>query len=240
MLPDFSNEREICISDVPRYLAPFHAKLHPHFFTDVLVIGGGLAGLTAALAVDPALKVLVVCKAGLSNSNSVKAQGGVATVWNVPDDKFENHVKDTLIAGGELCDEEVVEYIVRRGPEEVRKLISYGAKFDLDANGDILLGREGGHDHFRILHANGDSTGAEVMRATVEEVKRRPNIRVWEDAFALDLLTHAGFCRGAALYWEKERETELVWAKQTILATGGFGQIYRETTNPLVARGDGV
>lgn len=232
--------REIHISNVPRYLAPFHAKLHPHFFTDVLIVGGGLAGLTAALAVDPSLKVLVVCKAGLDLSNSVKAQGGIATVWDVPEDKFENHVKDTLIAGGALCDEETVEMIVRRGPDEVRKLLSYGTRFDRDEKGDVLLGREGGHDHFRILHANGDSTGAEIMRATIEEARRRPNIRIWEDTFTLDLLTNDGFCRGAVVFWEKEREIELVWAKQTILATGGLGQIYRETTNPSCATGDGV
>lgn len=231
--------REIAVSGLPRYLVPFHAKLHPHFFTDVLVIGSGLAGLTAALAVDPSQKVLVICKDGLKTSNSVKAQGGVATVWDA-DDKFENHVKDTLIAGGALCDKSVVEHIIAGGPEGIRRLISYGAKFDADENGKIVLGREGGHDHFRVLHANGDSTGAEVMRATIEEVKRRPNIRVWEDTFTIDLLTYDGFCRGAVVFWEKEKETELVWAKQTILATGGLGQIYRETTNPSVACGDGV
>ena len=205
-----------------------------------LIIGGGLAGLTAALSVDPTQKVLVVCKSGLSQSNSVKAQGGIAAVWNVPDDKFENHVKDTLVAGGALCDKEVVESIIRSGPNEIRKLISYGAKFDRNASGEIELGREGGHDHFRILHANGDSTGAEVMRAVIEEVKSRPNIRVWEDAFAIDLLTYDKFCRGAVVFWQKESEMELVWAKQTILATGGLGQIFRETTNPAVACGDGV
>ena len=232
--------REIKISGTPRYLAPFHAKLHPHFFTDVLVIGGGLAGLTAALSVDPSLKVLVVCKSGLNVSNSVKAQGGIATVWDVPDDKVENHIKDTLVAGGALCDKETVEMIVTRGPGEVRKLLDYGTKFDRDENGKILLGREGGHDHFRVLHANGDSTGAEIIRATVEEVRRRPNIRVWEDTFTLDLLTFDNFCRGAVVYWKKEGETELIWAKQTILATGGVGQVYRETTNPQCATGDGV
>ncbi|MDO5580112.1 MAG: L-aspartate oxidase [Planctomycetia bacterium] len=228
------------VSESPRYLAPFHAKLHPHFFTDILIIGGGLAGLRAALAVDPSLSVLVVCKAGLLNSNSRKAQGGIATVWDFDKDNFENHIEDTLIAGGDLCDHEVVDYVVRHGTEEVQRLIDHGAKFDRKENGDILLGREGGHGQFRIIHALGDATGQEVIRSIIEEVRSRPNIRIWEDTFVLDLLTADGFCRGAVVYWNKEKDTELIWAKQVILASGGLGQLYRETTNPDVACGDGV
>lgn len=224
----------------PRYLAPFHAKLHPHFFTDVLIIGGGLAGLRAALAVDPSLSVLVICKAGLNNSNSQKAQGGIATVWDLKTDHYEDHVNDTMVAGGELCDRNIVDYIIRRGTEEVQRLIDHGANFDRKEDGDILLGREGGHSHFRIVHANGDSTGAEVVRSITEEVKARPNIRIWEDTFAIDLLTSNGTCRGAVVFWKREEETELVWAKQTIVASGGVGQLYRETTNPDVACADGV
>ncbi|MDO4586745.1 MAG: L-aspartate oxidase [Planctomycetia bacterium] len=224
----------------PRYLVPFHAKQHPHFFTDILIIGGGLAGLRAALAVDPSLSVLVICKAGLSNSNSVKAQGGIATVWDFKTDTFESHVADTLVAGGELCDKETVDYIVRHGTEEVQKLIEIGTIFDKKEDGSLLLGREGGHTQFRIIHALGDATGQEIMRAVINEAKLRPNIRIWEDTFVLDLLTADGFCRGAVVHWNKENETELIWAKQTILASGGIGQLYRETTNPEVACGDGV
>ncbi len=222
-----------------RYLVPFHPKRHPHFFTDVLVIGGGSAGLRAALAVDPDLQVLVICKAGLTNSNSVNAQGGIATVWATTD-TLEEHIEDTLVAGGELCDRAVVEHVVRKGPEEIRWLIETGTKFDKTSGGDILLGREGGHRSDRILHANGDSTGREIMRALIDEVQKRPNIRIWENTFALDLLTSGDRCRGAIVYWKKHDERELVWAKQTILATGGIGQIYRETTNPEVATGDGI
>lgn len=222
-----------------RYLVPFHPKRHPHFFTDVLVIGGGLAGFRAALAVDPSLQVLLICKDGLTNSNSMNAQGGVAAVW-AKTDSTEEHIEDTLIAGGALCDREVVEHVVRGGPEEIRKLIEIGTQFDRQPNGDILLGREGGHRSDRILHANGDSTGREIMRSVIEEVQRQPNIRIWENTFALDLLTTGDRCRGAIVYWKKHDEKELVWAKQTILATGGIGQIYRETTNPEVATGDGV
>ncbi|MBO7708637.1 MAG: L-aspartate oxidase [Thermoguttaceae bacterium] len=223
-----------------RYLIPFHAKRQPHFFTDVLIIGGGLAGIRAALAVDPSLRVLVICKDGLTNSNSGKAQGGVATVWNLDDDNYDLHVKDTLIAGGALCDEAIVRYIVERGTGEVEKLIENGAQFDRKPDGTLLLGREGGHSRFRILHADGDATGHEIMRARSETVKKRPNVRVWDDTYTLDLLTADGFCRGAVVRWTSGDETELIWAKQTILATGGIGQLYRETTNPTVACGDGV
>ena len=223
-----------------RYLIPFHAKRQPHFFTDVLIIGGGLAGLRAAMAVDPSLRVLVICKDGLTNSNSGKAQGGIATVWDFSDDQYDLHVKDTLIAGGALCDESVVRYIVERGTAEVKTLIANGAQFDKKPDGTLLLGREGGHSRFRILHADGDATGQELMRAMIETVKTRPNIRVWDDTYTLDLLTADGFCRGAVVHWTSGNETELIWAKQTILATGGIGQLYRETTNPAVACGDGV
>ncbi|MBO7726586.1 MAG: L-aspartate oxidase [Thermoguttaceae bacterium] len=223
-----------------RYLIPFHAKRQPHFFTDVLIIGGGLAGIRAALAVDPSLRVLVICKDGLTNSNSGKAQGGIATVWNFDDDNYDLHVQDTLIAGGALCDEAIVRYIVEHGTGEVKKLIENGARFDKNPDDTLLLGREGGHSRFRILHADGDATGQEIMRAMIETVKGRPNVRVWDDTYTLDLLTADGFCRGAVVRWSSGDETELIWAKQTILATGGLGQLYRETTNPAVACGDGV
>ncbi|MDR1493866.1 MAG: L-aspartate oxidase [Planctomycetaceae bacterium] len=229
--------------DAIRYLVPFHPKLHPHFFTDILIIGGGLAGFRAALAVHPSLRVLLVTKAGLNDSNSSNAQGGIAAVWDKSDTLAE-HVADTLVAGGELCEERVVEHVVQGGPEQIRKLIEIGVKFDLNESGsDIDLSREGGHGRERILHANGDSTGRELMRGLIAEIKRRPNIRVWENTFALDLLTHHGECYGTIAFWGRQDgrgEKEIIWAKQTILAAGGIGQVYRETTNPDVATGDGV
>ncbi len=221
-----------------RYLVSFHPKVHPHYFTDVLVIGGGLAGLRAALAVDPKYDVLLICKTSITQSNSVNAQGGIASVWE-EGDSFESHIADTLKAGGDLCDREIVEHVIRKGPEEVRKLIEIGTSFDR-IEGKIELGREGGHAHDRIIHALGDSTGKEIIRAVVEEVRKRPNIRIWENTFLLDLLTSEGTCRGAILNWNKGNRKELVWAKQTILATGGLGQLYRETTNPDEATGDGI
>ncbi|MDR0328421.1 MAG: L-aspartate oxidase [Planctomycetaceae bacterium] len=222
-----------------RYLVPFHPKRHPHFFTDVLIIGGGLAGLRTALAVDPQFQVILLCKSGLDNSNSINAQGGIAAVWDKKD-SMAGHIEDTMTAGGSLCDRKVVEHVVTRGPDEIRQLIAFGAQFDKMPDGEIQLGREGGHGKNRILHAHGDSTGQELIRSLIAEVQRRPNIRIWENTFALDLLTHQNQCCGAVVYWKKYDEKELLWAKQTVLASGGIGQLYRETTNPEVATGDGI
>jgi L-aspartate oxidase len=221
----------------PRYLAPFRPKRVPHHFTDVLIIGGGLAGLRAANQVDPKLNVLVVTKEAIRQSNSAYAQGGIASVID-PEDRFENHIEDTMTAGGKLCDRSVVEMVVREAPDQIRELISWGTHFDLEA-GELALGREGGHSHDRIVHALGDATGKEVMRAVIDHTRNLPNVDMWEDTFTIDLLTHNGACCGA-LVWNPDHGKTLVWAKQTILCTGGCGQVFRETTNPEVATGDGL
>ena len=139
----------------PRYLLPFDSTRAVHRFTDVLVIGGGLAGLRAANAVEPNQSVLVVTKDQLRESNSVYAQGGIAGVLD-PDDCFESHVADTLAAGGNLCDQAIVDMVIRDGPRRIEELIRWGTKFDQD-NGEISLGREGGHSRERIVHARGDA-----------------------------------------------------------------------------------
>jgi L-aspartate oxidase len=222
---------------LPRYLAPFHPKRVPHFFADILIIGGGLAGLRAALAVDPKLSTLVITKDGLAQSNSNYAQGGIAAVLG-PDDAFPNHVADTLEAGGSLCDRAVVEEVIREAPQRIQELVQWGTNFDR-RGAQFDLGREGGHSHQRIAHALGDATGKEVMRAVMDWTQKLPNVEVWEHTFTVDLLTDEGLCRGA-LVWNSRHGKTLIWAKQTILATGGAGQLYRETTNPDVATGDGV
>jgi L-aspartate oxidase len=221
----------------PRYLVPFHPKRVPHCFCDVLIVGGGLAGLRAAAAVDPRLSTLVITKDNLRQSNSQFAQGGIASVMD-PEDRFEDHITDTLTAGGDLCDKEVVEMVVREAPERVGELIQWGTRFDLEG-GTIALGREGGHSHDRIVHALGDATGKEIMRAVIEYVGKLPHLQTWQNTFTLDLLTDRGACRGA-LVWNPHHGKTLVWSKQTILCTGGCGQVYRETTNPEVATGDGL
>lgn len=220
----------------PRYLVPFHPKQVPHCFTDVLIIGSGLAGLRSAIAVDPRLSVVVLTKAGIDESASSNAQGGIAGVLD-PEDCFEAHIADTLTAGGTLCDRAVVEMVVREAPERIRELIGWGTHFDAES-GELDLGREGGHSHSRIAHALGDATGREIMRAMICWTSRLRNIKIRQHTFTLDLLTHDGVCRGALVH-DRQFGLTCVWAKQTILCTGGTGQIYRESTNPAVATGDG-
>jgi L-aspartate oxidase len=223
-----------------RYLVRFDPKRIPHYFTDVLVIGGGIAGTRAALAVDPMLQrgldVVVITKDVLSQSNSAWAQGGIAGVLD-PLDDIASHAADTIAAGKGLCDEEVVRAVVEDAPQRIRELIGYGAQFD-QVNGEIALTREGGHSHRRIVHALGDATGKEVMRALAEKLIAAANVQVWQRTFTIDLLTHEGVCRGA-LVWNPRHGKTFLWAKQTILATGGAGRLFRETTNPEIATGDG-
>jgi L-aspartate oxidase len=220
----------------PRYLVPFHPKRIPHHFVDVLIVGGGIAGLRAAMEFDPKLSLLIVTKDRLAESNSNYAQGGIAGVLG-PEDRFEDHVADTLTAGADLCDPAVVEMVVREAPGHIRQLIAWGTNFD-EASGELLLGREGGHSHHRIVHALGDATGREVMRAMIRRAREELQAQFWEDTFTIDLLTHNERCCGA-LVWNARHGKTFVWAKQTILCTGGAGQVYRETTNPPVATGDG-
>src|SRR3954469_21545847 len=217
------------VCDVPRYLVPFHPKRIPHHFADVLIIGGGIAGLRAAMEVDPRLSLLVITKDTMEQSNSAYAQGGIASVID-PDDNFACHVEDTLIAGANLCDREVVEMVVSEAPQHIRELIEWGTNFDLE-KGELMLGREGGHSHRRIVHALGDATGHEVMRAIIARARQAANLTLWDDTFTLDLLTDRGACVGALL-WRPGQGRLLVWARQTVLASGGAGMVYRETTNP--------
>jgi L-aspartate oxidase len=220
-----------------RYLVQFGPKHTPHLFTDILVIGAGIAGLRAALEVPRQLPVLVVTKDSVQQSNSNYAQGGIAGVMS-PEDRFENHIEDTVAAGAGLCDRAVVEVVVREAPQQINDLIRWGTKFD-EEDGHIALTREGGHSHRRIVHALGDATGHEVMRAIIETARQVPNVTIWDRTFTVDLLTHEGACVGALLFRPGQGKL-LVWAKQTILASGGAGMVYRETTNPPVATGDGM
>ena len=220
-----------------RYLVSFDARDTLHRFTDVLVVGAGIAGLRAALEVPPDVRVLVVTKDRVTESNSNYAQGGIAGVL-APEDTFANHVGDTLVAGDGLCDRGVVEMVVGEAPAQIDTLVRWGTKFDLE-NGALALTREGGHSHRRIVHALGDATGFEVMRAIIARSRTAPNVTLWDDTFTVDLLTHEGRCRGAVVARNGQCPL-LVWAKAVVLASGGCGMVYRETTNPPVATGDGM
>src|SRR4249919_2351347 len=185
-------------SSAHRYLVRFAPKHTPHVFTDVLIVGAGIAGLRAALAIEGRLDVLVVTKDEIQQSSSAYAQGGIAGVMS-PEDRFENHIEDTLTAGGGLCHRDVVEMVVREAPDQINDLVRWGTQFDEEA-GQLALTREGGHSHRRIVHALGDATGHEVMRAMIARTHAAANVTIWDDTFTLDLLTHVGACVGALLW----------------------------------------
>ncbi|MGZ0150571.1 L-aspartate oxidase [Kribbella sp. WER1] len=210
---------------------------------DVVVIGSGVAGLTAALKARELGSVLVVTKDVVASGSTQWAQGGIAAALD-PEDSPEEHLQDTLVAGAGLSDAEAVRVLVTEGPDAVRDLIELGARFDTLADGEISLGREGGHHRNRIAHAGGDATGAEIERALVAAVKRAPDIRIIEHALVLDLLTAAdGAIAGVTLHVMGEGQLDgvgAIRARAVILASGGLGQLYAATTNPSVSTGDGM
>jgi L-aspartate oxidase len=221
-----------------RYLSTFTANRVPHIFTDVLVIGSGIAGMRAAIEAAQYGDVLILTKGNILQSNTAYAQGGVAVAM-AEDDSCEQHIADTHQVACGLGDHQAIETLVRRGPAEVRRLLKWGARFDLDEDGQLSRAREAGHGLPRILHASGDATGREVAEVLVRQCRDTPRIRVFEHCFTIDLLTLDGVCCGAVSYHPKYRH-QLIWAKQTILASGGAGRLFRETTNPDVATADGM
>ena len=210
---------------------------------DVVVIGSGIAGLTAALEARVLGTVLVVTKDVVASGSTQWAQGGIAAALG-PGDSPEDHLQDTLVAGAGLSDPVAVRALVTEGPDAVRDLIELGARFDSDAAGDLSLTREGGHHRNRIAHAGGDATGAEIERALVAAVKRAPDIRLMEHALVLDLLTSDdGAVCGVTVHVMGEGQLDGVGAirsRAVILASGGLGQLYAATTNPSVSTGDGM
>ncbi len=212
--------------------------------TDVIVVGSGVAGLTAALHLrETGLHVTVVTKVRIDDGSTRWAQGGIAAVLD-PLDTPAEHARDTMIAGVGLCDPEAVDVLVTEGPARVRELMRLGAQFDRNADGSLMLTREGGHHANRIVHAGGDATGAEVQRALHEAVLEDPWIRIVEHALVLDLLRGAdGRACGLTLHVLGEGTEDGVGAilgRAVVLATGGMGQVYASTTNPAVSTGDGV
>jgi L-aspartate oxidase len=218
---------------------------------DFLVLGSGIAGLTFALKVAPRGRVAIVTKKDRAESNTNYAQGGIASVTSKTD-SFESHVRDTLTAGAGLCKESVVRTIVEEGPARIAELIALGMKFSesenraADGSHELDLGREGGHSERRILHAK-DVTGREIERALLAAVAAQPNIEIFENHLAIDLITsqklgyvETNHCLGAYVFDKKSGRVEIFSAPVTILATGGCGKVYLYTTNPDIATGDGV
>jgi L-aspartate oxidase len=222
--------------------------------TDFLVIGSGIAGLTYALKVAKQFhdkKIIVITKSQADETNTKYAQGGVAGVWDEENDSYEKHIEDTLIAGDGLCKRNIVEIVVKEGPERIKEIIDYGAKFDKTENGEYALGMEGGHSEHRILHHK-DVTGKEMERALLSQLKKYKNIELNNHCFVVDIITqhHLGYlvtksttditCYGVYVLNLRTNDIEKIISNITLLASGGCGQAYRTTTNPKIATGDGV
>ncbi len=217
---------------------------------DFLVIGSGIAGLTFAIKVAKHGKVCIVTKSRMDDTATSWAQGGIAAVMYTPD-SFEKHIHDTLIAGDGLCDEKVVRFTIQESTERIRELIKWGTKFDKTKTGKFDLAKEGGHSEYRVLHHK-DSTGKEIENTLLDQVKKHPNIEILEDYFTIDIITqhHLGVevnrrtpditCYGVYVLNPRTHLVDTILSKVTLIATGGAGNVYNNTTNPLISTGDGI
>jgi L-aspartate oxidase len=236
------NDKPIILKrpDLRRYLVPINTAATQQLFTDCLIIGSGVAGLRAAIeAAASGCEVMLVCKKMLEDSNTWHAQGGIASVLG-SDDSFESHIEDTMTIGCGINSRDIVELVVKNGPGLVKELLQWGAQFDRKNDGSISITLEGGHSHARIAHALGDNTGRAIADALVNKVRSFNNITIIENYYAIDIVTNEnGACVGV-IGQNIKGAMEIIWAKTTILATGGAGRLYRETTNPDVATADGL
>lgn len=222
--------------------------------TDFLIIGSGIAGLSFAVKTArrfPDKTITILTKVNTDETNTKYAQGGIAVVNDAEHDSFQKHIDDTLIAGDGLCNPEIAEIVVKEGPERVNEMIAWGTQFDKDTDGDYLRGKEGGHSEYRILHHK-DITGFEIERALVEEIRQYPNVVIHNHWFVVDIITqhHLGYlvtkttpdteCFGVYALNLHTFSMEKILAKVTLMASGGAGQVYRTTTNPRIATGDGI
>ncbi len=225
-------------AEIRRYLAPVDTLTTQQFFTDCLVIGSGVAGLRAAIEAAAVGTVTLVSKGSIDQSNTWDAQGGIAAVLD-SQDSFDKHIADTLATGAGLCDRQVVSQVIRQAPELIGELISWGTEFDR-VNGVIDATFEGGHSFARVIHSHGDSTGRGIAEGLLKKLRSCPTIRTLEHFFVIDLLTGADQECCGAIGWQAGGTFQIIWAARTILATGGAGRLYRETTNPENATADGL
>lgn len=230
------------IFDTRRYLIPFRTGLLPQIFCDTLVLGSGVAGLRSAIGSSAKGQVIVCAKDSLDHTNTAWAQGGIAGAMH-RDDTVEAHIADTLTAGAGLCDIDAVDLICRQGPSRIQEIIDWGMQLDRDDSGELLVGREGGHNASRVYHSGGDATGIELQRTLIDKAKSKDNIRLFDHCFVIDLLTQSNKENApvlGAMTWHPKYGLQVIWARTTILAMGGAGQVYRETSNPRVATADGI
>lgn len=207
--------------------------------TDIVIVGAGLAGIYTALNIDPSKRIDIVVKESLIDTNSNLAQGGIAGELDFVKENIESHIEDTLKAGSYLNNKEAVRVLVTEAGDNIRKLMEYNVDFDKDDNGELHLTQEGGHSSRRILHSGGDATGKDIMLALKEECFRRENIHIHENMMAIDLIHSQNVCYGVYCL-DKDNELLEIQAKDTVLATGGIGNIYGSTTNSLLATADGI
>lgn len=218
-----------------RYLSSFNTSIKSNRMYDVIIIGSGIAGLYTALNIDSNLRVLIVTKDSIYETNSNLAQGGIAAAMDESD--YQLHIADTLKAGCYYNINEAVKVLVEEGRENVNRLVELGVNFDRTEDGELKATREGGHSNYRVLHAK-DATGREIIRALSEEISKRKNIDVMEYTFAIDIISDDKKCYGIVL---KQDEIIVPYlSKYIILATGGIGQLYKNSTNSFIASGDGI
>lgn len=207
--------------------------------TDVLIIGGGLAGLYTALNINANINITIVVKDTINIANSELAQGGIAATLSKSDDVLIKHIKDTLRAGANLNDALATKTLVYEASDNIERLIEFGVEFDTDNQGNLLMAQEGGHGTRRILRAGGDATGREIMKALKKRISEKENIKLIEGAMATDLIIKNGICHGATII-DRENNVSDILAAKVVIATGGLGAVYKNTTNPKIATGDGI
>lgn len=220
-----------------RYVINFDTNSIESQEYDVAIIGSGIAGLYSAVNLDSSLRVCILSKESMDENNSYLAQGGIAAAVG-DDDLPSYHLEDTLTAGAGHCNREAVSVLVEEAPRDIKRLCDMGTNFDRNEDGTLTTTREGGHRRFRIVHALGDATGKEVVDSLLRECRRRSNIKIFENCFAADILTDGNSCIGV-LAISEDRYTAF-YAQKVICASGGIGQVYKNTTNPEVATGDGI